>query len=195
VTDARDWQRRLREQLEPVLLSPDPRPGLSAYRDMPCALFLYPPAAELDLRREVRDLVTRLHHAGKRVSIVSLAHVLAEALERAKLSPERLAEAERRAGLGKTIATVHQVVSQRQPIDRLVADKLAGLQDPSRDIAFLVRAGALYPFSRPYPLVEHLMGRVQVPTVLFYPGQSDGAAGLSFLGVLEAEHNYRVKIF
>ena len=30
-----------------------------------------------------------------------------------------------------------------------------------------------------------------VPTVLFYPGTLDGAAGLRFMGVLEAEHNYR----
>ena len=37
--------------------------------------------------------------------------------------------------------------------------------------------------------------RVHVPTVLFYPGDLDGAAGLRFMGVLDAEHNYRPKIF
>ena len=40
-----------------------------------------------------------------------------------------------------------------------------------------------------------LKGRVHVPTVLFYPGGLDGAAGLRFMGVLDAEHNYRPKIF
>ena len=34
-----------------------------------------------------------------------------------------------------------------------------------------------------------------VPTILFYPGHLDGAAGLCFMGVLDAEHNYRPKIF
>jgi hypothetical protein len=34
-----------------------------------------------------------------------------------------------------------------------------------------------------------------VPTILFYPGYLDGAAGLRFMGVLDAEHNYRPKIF
>ena len=38
-------------------------------------------------------------------------------------------------------------------------------------------------------------GGQSVPTVLFYPGALDGAAGLRFMGVLEAEHNYRPKIF
>ena len=32
-------------------------------------------------------------------------------------------------------------------------------------------------------------------SVLFYPGELDGAAGLRFMGVLDAEHNYRPKIF
>ena len=44
-------------------------------------------------------------------------------------------------------------------------------------------------------LLEQLKGRVHVPTVLFYPGDLDGAAGLRFMGVLDAEHNYRPKIF
>jgi hypothetical protein len=36
---------------------------------------------------------------------------------------------------------------------------------------------------------------VTVPTVLFYPGGLDGPAGLQFMGVLQAEHNYRARIF
>ncbi len=44
-------------------------------------------------------------------------------------------------------------------------------------------------------LLEQLKGKVQVPAVLFYPGELDGAAGLRFMGVLDAEHNYRPKIF
>jgi hypothetical protein len=44
-------------------------------------------------------------------------------------------------------------------------------------------------------LLEQLKGRVLTPTVLFYPGSLDGAAGLRFMGVLDAEHNYRPKIF
>jgi hypothetical protein len=44
-------------------------------------------------------------------------------------------------------------------------------------------------------LLEQLKGRIQSPSVLFYPGTLDGASGLRFMGVLEAEHNYRPKIF
>jgi hypothetical protein len=60
---------------------------------------------------------------------------------------------------------------------------------------FILRTGALFPVYRTFSLLEQLKGRVHVPTVLFYPGGLDGASGLRFMGVLDAEHNYRPKIF
>ena len=42
---------------------------------------------------------------------------------------------------------------------------------------------------------EQLKDKMEIPAVLFYPGEFDGAAGLRFMGVLDAEHNYRPKIF
>ena len=41
-----DFERRLRDDLEPILGSPDPREKLSAYHDMPYALFRYDPEQE-----------------------------------------------------------------------------------------------------------------------------------------------------
>ena len=38
-----DWKRRLTDILEPILQLPDPRPKISAYDDMPYAIFQYPP--------------------------------------------------------------------------------------------------------------------------------------------------------
>jgi hypothetical protein len=43
--------------------------------------------------------------------------------------------------------------------------------------------------------LEQMMGTIQIPAVLFYPWEMDGAAGLRFMGILAAEHNYRPKIF
>ncbi len=44
--------------------------------------------------------------------------------------------------------------------------------DPLRDVVFIVRTGALFPVYRTFSLLEQLKGRVRVPTVLFYPGDS-----------------------
>ncbi|NCC28297.1 MAG: DUF1788 domain-containing protein, partial [Gammaproteobacteria bacterium] len=53
-----DWKERLTRQLEPVLMQPDPRQQLSAYHDMPYAIFRYPPEEEFGVRRQVSLLRT-----------------------------------------------------------------------------------------------------------------------------------------
>jgi hypothetical protein len=190
-----DWKERLTGQLEPVLKHVDPRPAISAYHDMPYAIFRYPPEDEFAVRQETSLLRTRLEQVGKRVTLISLSACMYEALEAEGLNNEALAVAEMSVGLEPTIETVHQVLSEYRPLDELVAAHMPHDADPLRDVVFIVRAGALFPIYRTSSLLEQLKGKVQVPAVLFYPGELDGAAGLRFMGVLDAEHNYRPKIF
>jgi len=190
-----DWKERLTQQLEPVLEQADPRPAISAYHDMPYAIFRYPPEEEFAVRQETALLRTRLEQSGKRVTFISLAECLSEALEAEGLGAEALAEAEKSVGLEPTIETIHQVLSEYRPLDELVASRIPQDADPQRDVVLIVRAGALFPVYRTSSLLEQLKGKVNVPAVLFYPGELDGAAGLRFMGALDAEHNYRPKIF
>lgn len=190
-----DWKQRLLRDLEPVLRQPDPRPQISAYHNMPYAIFHYPPQDEFSLRSELALLRTRLEQTGKRVTTVSLADCLADALAAEGLTTERIAAAEMRTGSEKMVDTIHMVISRRRPLDDLVAARVPADADPLRDIVFIVRAGSLFPFYRTSSLLEQLKGKLDVPAVLFYPGELDGVAGLKFMGVLEAEHNYRPKIF
>ena len=55
-----DWKQRLTRDLEAILREEDPRPKISAYHNMPYAIFRYPPDAEFALRAEVSLLRTRL---------------------------------------------------------------------------------------------------------------------------------------
>ena len=186
--------KRLTEDLEPVLGLPDPRERISAYHDMPYALFRYSPEKEFELRRQVTLLETRLSQKGKRVWRISLAACLDEAM-RQQRPLEDWFTAEREQGVETIVETVHAVLSEYTPLVDLVAARMPDDPNPVRDIVFIVRTGALFPVYRTFSLLEQLKGRVHVPTVLFYPGELDGAAGLRFMGVLDAEHNYRPKIF
>ncbi len=190
-----DLTERLKGTLEPILASPDPRPALSAYHDMPYALFRYAPEDEFELRREIAMLQTRLQQKGKRVTRISLAECLTAAME--ALEPlEEWFEVERRQGTGALIETIHATLADDDvSLVDLVADRMPTDPDPLRDVVLINRAGALYPVYRTFSLLEQLKGRVAAPAVLFYPGTLDGAAGLRFMGVLDAEHNYRPKIF
>ena len=190
-----DWKQRLTHALEPILRETDPRPKISAYHNMPYAIFLYSPDDEFALRGEVAMLRTRLEQAGKRVTVISLATCLEMALEREGITSDEIKKTEQMTGTATMVDTVHKVLSEYQPLDALVAEQIPVETDPLVDIVFITRAGALFPFYRTSSLLEQLKDKVEVPAVLFYPGEFDGAAGLRFMGVLDAEHNYRPKIF
>ena len=189
-----DLDHRLRDVLGPLLEQPDPRKQISAYHDMPYALFRYDAEEEFDLRKQVTMLETRLTQKGKRVKRISLAECL-DAAMRSQRPLEEWFAAEREQGTDTIVQTVHAILSEYAPLVELVANRMPEDADPLRDVVFILRTGALFPVYRTFSLLEQLKGRVTVPTILFYPGSLDGAAGLKFMGVLDAEHNYRPKIF
>jgi hypothetical protein len=190
-----DWRERLTVRLEPLLSVPDPRrTEFCAYHDMPYAIFRYPPEAEFELRREVSLLRTRLVQRGKRVTVVSLATLLWEIL--AKDAPvAELAQVEKDVGIEPTIAQVHSVLTEIDPLPAAFMKKVPEDADPLRDVIFILRVGALFPVYRTSVLVEQLHRKLLIPSVLFFPGDLDGPAGLRFMGVFPPEHNYRPRIF
>ena len=188
-----DIEHRVKTVLGPILELPDPRPRLSAYHDMPYAIFRYDPGDELELRQQVSLLETRLVQKGKRVSRISLAECLEEALLSQRPMEDWVA-AEREQGVETLVETIHAVLSEYAPLVDLVARRLPGDPDPLRDVVFILRTGSLFPAYRTFSLLEQLKGQVSVPAILFYSGLLDGAAGLRSMGVLDAEHNYRPKI-
>jgi hypothetical protein len=189
-----DFEKRIRIDLEPHLSAADPREKISAYHDMPYALFRYDAEEEYPLRRELTMLTTRLTQKGKRVTRISLADCLLEAIT-SQRPLEDWYEAERSGSVEDTVSTITNILEHYAPLVDLVAKRMPADPDPRADVVLINRTGALFPVYRTFSLLEQLKGRVDVPTILFYPGDLDGASGLRFMGVLDAEHNYRPKIF
>jgi hypothetical protein len=189
-----EMETRLRDRLEPILAMHDPRERISAYHDMPYAIFRYAPDEEFELRASVARLRTRLENRGKRVTSISLAECLLSAMV-ADRPLDDWFRAERDTGPEVIVQTITNLLEDYQPLVDLVASRMPRNADPTKDTVLITRAGALFPAYRAFSLLEQLKGRVIAPTVLFYPGDLDGAAGLRFMGVLDAEHNYRPKIF
>lgn len=189
-----DLEHRIKEVLEPVLELQDPRERISSYHDMPYAIFRYDPEDEFELRKQVTLLETRLSQKGKRIKRISLAECLDEAM-RSQKSPQEWFDVEREQGVETTVETVHAVLSEYSPLVEMVAARMPDDPDPLRDLVFFTRAGSLFPVYRCHTLLEQMHGRLVVPAVLFYPGTLDGAVGLKFMGVVDADPNYRPKIF
>jgi hypothetical protein len=110
-------------------------------------------------------------------------------------SVDELAQAERENGWEAISDTLLDVFRTTQPLDGLVLERVPADARPEKDLIFLTRAGALFPFQRSSTLLSALHGQLEIPAVLFYPGTLIGPAGLSFMGTLDPEHNYRPKIF
>ena len=144
-----DLRTRLTKQLEPILLSRRPAAPISAYHDMPYALFRYDPDDELELRKELTLLTIRLEQAGKRVTRISLAECLEEAMT--SIQPlDDWFEAERREGTDTIVETIHAVLAEHAPLDDLVAQRMPADPNP------LSRRRPHPPRRRPVPRVPHL---------------------------------------
>ena len=178
--------------LEDDLTAPDLR--ISAYHDMPFAIVHYEPADELDVRTEVGMLITRLRrHHGKEVVEISLAELMFEAIQK-EVGLGNLFDGEASDGLERTVETIHNILTDLQPLDRVIAEVLRH-RNPATTVAVLSRADALFPAFRTSALLENMRGQILVPTILLYPGVLEGTIGLRFMGVCEADHNYRPKIY
>lgn len=197
------WKAKL-ELLESHL-PPNP-PQFQVHASLPVAILRYDPAQEWELRRQLTLLAGRLEARGRRLVRVSLADVFWSCLQ--DYDPpdaiEKLTNLERDEGFdaaqrhcGNALNPNLRDRPDLVTFAQAVADRLAPL-DPQRDIAFLVRAAVLGPWIYPVSsLVDNLQGRVQVPTVLCYPGRRDGQTGLVFLDLPEREAlgSYRVNIY
>lgn len=171
-----------------------PELAISAYHDLPFAIFRYDPSDELIMRTEMNSLAVRLkNNYDRKIVKISLTGLLFNALGETRGGIEKLAAMEEKMGFEITIQQVHRTISAKLPLHELVARELEEHHPANNTIAFLYRAGGLFPAFRTSALLEKLKG--DTPTVLFYPGVLEGTIGLRFMGVCEAEHNYRPKIY
>ena len=173
---------------------------ISAYHDLPFAICRYEPSAEFEARKHIRLFATRLQNAGKRVHIISIAHLLWAAID-ATEGIEAIADEEQQFGFARAQETVSTLLSDDafRPLPDAIARRMQGM-DPAIDVVFLVRVAALAPaIYRSAKLLDAMHGQTLVPIILFYPGSLDGEHSLRFMDLPEREqtgaYNYRVKIY
>ncbi len=184
-------------------------PRISTMRNYRFAILQYDPAEEFKLRAEVQRLSADLIASGWMVLSISLQRLLLERIRRQ--GPEwvdRVIQMERQMAHIAPERGLNYLKSKLTPLiegpDGLAADcsRLISAhadQHPEtldRTLALIGRAGALYPFFRSSALLRHLDGRTRgVPVVLLYPGKKQGSKGLSFMGMLNPDSDYRPRIY
>lgn len=171
---------------------------ISAYHDLPFAIFCYDPEEEYRLKKEAVLLKTRVENKGKSVKIISLASLMWEGIEKTR-GIEYVINTEKRFGFKMAQTTVNNILSKLCPLNKMLLDKMKDF-DEKNDVVFLIRAGALAPsIYRMSKLLDEIHGSTMVPVILFYPGKKEGETDLRFMGIGGKEgsscYNYRVKIY
>jgi hypothetical protein len=184
-------------------------PRISTMRNYRFAIVQYDPAREFELRSEVQRLSSDLVSHGWEVLSIDLQKLL---LDRVRAQggdwAARVQEMERRMAGIEISRGLNYLTSKLTPIiegpdgiaadcSRLICDYVDKHREQvDRTVAFIGRAGALYPFFRSSALLKHLDGRSgNVPVVLLYPGERRGQTGLSFMGILDSDSDYRPRIY
>ena len=198
----------------------DGGPRISTIRTYNFAILPYKPEDEFKLRDKIHSLSCRLNDAGWAVRSIALQHLLFERLraEGPELVETLIATEKRhhrkamvRTGNPAEPEPVSALDYLKEHLGALIEGEDGLAADVEREIAahcesnpekadrtvvFIGRAGALYPFFRTSALLRHLDGRTRnVPVVLLYPGQRVDVTALKFMGVLDADRDYRPRIY
>ncbi|MBN2192123.1 MAG: DUF1788 domain-containing protein [Polyangiaceae bacterium] len=173
------------------------------------AIVQYDPKEEFKRRGEVQRLSSDLVANGWMVLPINLERLLFERVRQQGADwAARVCEMERRMAALEVSRGLNYVKPKLLPLvegpDGIAADcsKIicdyadAHPEQIDRTLAIIGRAGALYPFFRSSALLGHVDGRTRnVPVLLLYPGERRGPTGLSFMGMLEPDHDYRPRIY
>lgn len=195
---------------------------ISTTRNYNFAIIPYAPEEEFECRAQVNRLSAELRDAQWTTATVALHSLLLRRLRalgddylEALISREkRLYQREPERALNHLR---EKVVQEIEGPDGLAADVVAEIRtllygpggtsrqdtnlNPQRTVVFLGRAGALYPFLRTSALLKHVADHTEnIPVILLYPGKvvgdrGRGEVGLSFMGKMPADRDYRPRIY
>ncbi len=162
----------------------------------PYFVYVYDPKDEFSARRDMADLQLAFTANDIAGVSLSLADLFWEAIDDSgdydAIVDEEKAFPNDPAAMERIHQTINEILRAEPSLSERVMKRMESF--PSGSVAFLCRAGALYPAYRTSSLLEDLRERLLVPVILMYPGHVVGGVGLSFMGKCEPAHGYRAKI-
>lgn len=187
----------------------DGGPSISTMRNYRFAILQYQPADEFKMRAEVQRLSKDLEATGWVVLSINLQALL---FDRVRAMGEdwvrSVTEMERRTAKSSHDRGLRYLQDKLAPLvegpdgiaadcSRIICEYIDEHPDKiDHTVALVGRSGSLYPFFRSSALLKHLDGRTRnVPVVLLYPGERRAEKGLSFMGVLAPDSDYRPRIY
>lgn len=197
------------DTLKKDLLNPA-GPSISTNRNYPFALFQYLPQEEFEMRTKLADLLDALRNKGWTILNVDLFSTFIELLAEeeegelieALIEEEKLQYQTHHNDYKLPISVLQNsldvIFKDQDKYAKLVLDKIKEKtehSDEMKTVIFLSRIGGLYPFYRTSSLLRYLDKGIRVPTIVLYPGERTEQYYLSFMGEMDADRDYRPRIY
>ncbi len=165
----------------------------------PYLLYVYPPAEEWTVRRDLKELQLWLQAPDQNVrcAAISLADLFWQSLEAEGWIDELVAQESEADGDEAALPDVFRSVGEILRLPPSLPDRVVAAIEQfgdERTAVFLYRAGALYPAYRTSTLIDDIRNRVKLPVTLLYPGGIVGDYGLKFMDRTEPTYGYRALI-
>lgn len=181
--------KTLRERLDQILPrieSADFRENRGLGNEIGFYIFDYPASAELEVREHLSTISKKLKKRGRVFASINLFEIIMEILDSRNLT-ERAFKLQLDRGDDALFNALKGPLEQNR-VAEFIADK-ANLEQS--DFILLHGLGSAWPLIRGHGLLNALHARVgSVPTVLFYPGDYDGAM-LKPFGTIDSNNYYR----
>ena len=161
---------------------------LNPAKSDPILYFVYPVAEMLELKRRIPIWTAQLRNEGLDVQRISLSEILWQLVDESGRYGAWL-ELEAGADVEQINEAVRDVLRSEGRLAEEVATRIG--QASGRSVVLLTDAEMLHPYFRARAIESKLHDRVQVPTVIFYPGRRSGQYGLHFLEFYPVDGNYR----
>jgi len=176
------------DQLLKMLDNPD---ALNPARADPLFYFLHRPDETLTLAQKLPVWIAKLENTGWTVEVASLATLMWEVIDQSGRW-DQWVKLEHKY---KTSAINNSVRDVLATNDVFVQKVAALVTEPRPHTVVLLKDTILvHPFFRARLIEGKLTNKIQVPTVLFYPGRRSGQFGLHFLDFYPVDGNYRSTI-
>jgi hypothetical protein len=162
--------------------------GFNNLADENSALFIYDPTNEKNMIENVHWLSRKLNEQYE-LTKISMFDLLFDGLE--ELTSGGLDSVYERES--KDSGEFSD--DARGPLRDYISEKIIEKDEEMNEgITLIYRCGALYPLLRVHTITAKLEGKLENPTMIFYPGEKEGQE-LLFLNTTSQTGDYRAKIY
>ena len=185
-------------------------PSISTNKNYPFAIFHYKPEEEFKMRSSLRETLEHLRRNNWTICNVDLFNSLIEFLEgqeegeliEALIEEEKLQYELSQSNFSMPLHVLQNTLdgffkdqTEFPSFIRKKIDAVIDAQEENKTVVFLSRIGGLYPFYRTSSLLRFLDDGIRIPTIVLYPGERTEQHYLKFMGVMDADRDYRPRVY